>query len=190
MNLRNLKRQNIQRLEYFDSQGLLKVAKKKFLTNENCLFISSGCTGCNALLELKKLIDRTVDSVYTERNARRIRYLAVDCAHNELQKLVDDGKLEQDEIFKVPTENAVLSIDPALISEDKKQWVDPRLFNQVHVRTMGPHTGFEPNGAGAWRQPGRIRLTTVNGYEQIKRKITDLIGELSNPNDKLTVFFL
>lgn len=177
---------NIDKLNYAKGNGLLKVNKKKLLPNEGYLFISSGGTGHKALCEIKKQIERTIDPGCLS----KIAYLVVDCAHHELNKLVEDGKFDNDEIIRVPSDGALASINPGTISEDKKLWVDPRLYDQAQGGAqITSHPGFENNGAGAWRQPGRVRLTTTNGYADVKTRIQTALGRLQ-PANAIKVFFL
>ena len=93
---------NIDKLNYAKGNGLLKVNKKKLLPNEGYLFISSGGTGHKALCEIKKQIERTIDPGCLS----KIAYLVVDCAHHELNKLVEDGKFDNDELIRVPSDGA------------------------------------------------------------------------------------
>lgn len=177
---------NLDKLNYAKGNGLLKVNKKRLLPNEGYLFISSGGTGYKALREIKKQIERTIEP----NSLGKIAYLAVDCAHTELDKLVEECELKQDEIVKVPSDGALGTIDPKTIDEDKELWVDPRLYSQAQGGIqITSHPGFENNGAGAWRQPGRVRLTTTNGYTLLKRRIYDAANKLL-PVTSIKVFFL
>lgn len=177
---------NLDKLNYANGNGLLKVNKKRLLPNEGYLFISSGGTGHTALREIKKQIERTIEPSCLG----KIAYLVVDCAHNELDKLVEDCEFKQDEIVKVPSDGALDTINPKTIEEDKKLWVDPRLYSQAQggIQTTS-HPGFDNNGAGAWRQPGRVRLTTTNGYTLLKTRITRAAEKLL-PANSIKVFFL
>lgn len=177
---------NLDKLNYAKGNGLLKVNKKKLLPNEGYLFISSGGTGYEALREIKKQIERTIEPSYLG----KIAYLVVDCAHNELDKLVKECELKQEEIVKVPSDGALDTIDPETIDKDKKLWVDPRLYSQAQGGIqITSHPGFENNGAGAWRQPGRVRLTTTNGYTGLKTRIDKAANKLL-PVNSIKVFFL
>lgn len=185
---------NLARLDYAKGNGLLKVNKKKLLSNEAYLFISAGGTGHKALAEIKQQIERTIDPNYVD----RIGYLVVDCAHNELDLLVEKGTFDQTEVVKLPFEKAWEDINPDTMQEDKKLWADPRLYDQVNggITTTTTHPGFENNGAGAWRQPGRVRLTTVNGFNLVKQRVNAAVNELMSGQGQLgavkslKVFFL
>lgn len=185
---------NLARLDYAKGNGLLKVNKKKLLSDEAYLFISAGGTGHKALAEVKQQIERTIDPNYVD----RISYLVVDCAHNELDLLVEDGTFDKDEVMKLPFERAWEDINPDTMQEDKKLWADPRLYNQVNggITTTTTHPGFQNDGAGAWRQPGRVRLTTVNGFNLVKQRVNAAVNKLMSDQNQpgsvksLKVFFL
>lgn len=176
---------NLKRLDYAAGNGLLSKAKKGLLPNELYLFISSGGTGQKALRSIKETINKTVKP-----NCHgQVRYLVVDCAENELLKLVEDGVFEQEEVMAVPNEGAHETIGPR-ITPDRRAWVDPNLYSATGGDAPGIHPGFENNGAGAWRQPGRVRLTSTGGINVIN-KIQQVINGTHHPaGTKLKVFFL
>ena len=176
---------NLKRLDYAEGNGLLSKAKKELLPKELYLFISSGGTGQKALRSIKETINKTIDPNYHA----QVRYLVVDCAENELNQLVKDGVFEQSEVMTVPYEGAHETINQSITS-DRKAWVDPKLYSATGGDAPGIHPGFENNGAGAWRQPGRIRLTSPGGIEVIN-KIQQVINGTQHPaGTKLKVFFL
>ena len=177
---------NLKRLDYAEGNGLLSKAKKELLPGELYLFISSGGTGQKALRSIKETINKTIDPNYHA----QVRYLVVDCAENELLKLVKDGVFEQSEVMTVPYEGAHETINPHSSKSDKKAWVDPNLYSATGGDAPGIHPGFENNGAGAWRQPGRVRLTSTGGINVIN-KIQQVINGTQHPaGTKLKVFFL
>ena len=176
---------NLKRLDYAEGNGLLSKAKKELLPKELYLFISSGGTGQKALRSIKETINKTIDPNYHA----QVRYLVVDCAENELNQLVKDGVFEQCEVMTVPYEGAHETINQSITS-DRKAWVDPKLYSATGGDAPGIHPGFENNGAGAWRQPGRVRLTSPGGIEVIN-KIQQVINGTQHPaGTKLKVFFL
>lgn len=69
----------------------------------------------------------------------------------------------------VPSDGTHDTINPTRMRDDKKDWVDPNLFNETGGDAPGGHEGFNPDGAGAWRQPGRIRLTSPGGMAVIQK---------------------
>ena len=177
---------NLKRLDYAEGNGLLSKAKKELLPKELYLFISSGGTGQKALRSIKETINKTIDPKYHA----QVRYLVVDCAENELLKLVEDGVFEQSEIMLIPYQGAHDTISPQHIAPDKKEWVDPDLYSATGGGIPGMHPGFESDGAGAWRQPGRVRLTSTGGINVIN-KIQEVINGIQYPaRTKLKVFFL
>ena len=177
---------NLRRLDYAEGNGLLSKAKKELLPGELYLFISSGGTGQKALRSIKETINKTIDPNYHA----QVRYLVVDCAENELLKLVEDGVFEQSEIMLIPYQGAHDTISPQHIAPDKKEWVDPDLYSATGGGIPGMHPGFESDGAGAWRQPGRVRLTSTGGINVIN-KIQEVINGIQYPaRTKLKVFFL
>ena len=177
---------NLKRLDYAEGNGLLSKAKKELLPKELYLFISSGGTGQKALRSIKETINKTIDPKYHA----QVRYLVVDCAENELLKLVEDGVFEQSEVMTVPYEGTHETINPHSSKSDKKAWVDPNLYSATGGDAPGIHPGFENNGAGAWRQPGRVRLTSTGGINVIN-KIQQVINGTHHPaGTKLKVFFL
>ena len=177
---------NLKRLDYAEGNGLLSKAKKELLPGELYLFISSGGTGQKALRSIKETINKTIDPNYHA----QVRYLVVDCAENELLKLVEDGVFEQSEIMLIPYQGAHDTISPQHIAPDKKEWVDPDLYSATGGGIPERHPGFESDGAGAWRQAGRVRLTYRGGITAINR-IKQVIDRTEHPaGTKLKVFFL
>lgn len=179
-------RANLDRLNYAKGNGLLETAKKPLIQNEIYLFISSGGTGHKALQCVKELIERTVEPG----NRDRVGYLVVDCAANELDYLCALGQFNIDEIVKVPSAGTRETIDPRYINPDKEEWVDQRLFNETGGDVSGSHPGFEANGAGAWRQPGRVRLTSSGGtnfMDAIRNKVAPM---RKTDQTRIKVFFL
>ena len=177
---------NLKRLDYAEGNGLLSRAKKELLPGELYLFISSGGTGQKALRSIKETINKTIKPECHD----QVRYLVVDCAENELHRLMQDGVFEQSEIMLIPYQGAHDTISPQHIAPDKKEWVDPDLYSATGGGIPGMHPGFESDGAGAWRQPGRVRLTSPGGIEVIN-KIRSVIDRTLHPaGTKLKVFFL
>lgn len=185
---RKLIEANLDRLDYAKGNGLLKTNKKKLLPNEGYLFISAGGTGRKALETIRHQIENTIEPDCID----RVGYLIVDCAHNELNKLVNEGKFKEEQVLKLPFEEAWKLIDPVRLSDDRKLWVDPLLYDQVSGGITGKHEGFEDDGAGAWRQPGRVRLTTENGYNAFKTKLSAAANQLKTKGatGAIKLFFL
>ena len=177
---------NLKRLDYAEGNGLLSRAKKELLPGELYLFISSGGTGQKALRSIKETINKTIDPKYHA----QVRYLVVDCAENELRKLVNDKVFEQSEVMTVPYEGAHETINPSSITSDRDAWVDRNLYSATGGDAPGDKEGFKGDGAGAWRQPGRVRLTSTGGINVIN-KIQEVINGIQYPaRTKLKVFFL
>ena len=177
---------NLKRLDYAEGNGLLNCEKKTLLDKEIYLFISSGGTGHRALRSIKETIEKTIE--HGSRSS--VRYLVVDCDAGELNMLRQQNVFGESEIMIVPSDGTHDTINPTRMRDDKKDWVDPNLFNETGGDAPGGHEGFNPDGAGAWRQPGRIRLTSPGGMAVIQ-KISGKIGEFTTQHDtKLKVFFL
>ncbi len=177
---------DLDKLNYAKGNGLLETAKKPLIQNEIYLFISSGGTGHKALQCVKELIERTVDPAYRD----KVGYLVVDCAENEINGLIRSGQFRQDETVTVPSSGTHETIDPHQITPDKEEWVDSRLFEETGGTAPGSHPGFQENGAGAWRQPGRVRLASSGGtnfMDAIKRKVGSMPRQ---PGTGIKVFFL
>ena len=178
---------NMKQLDYSSGNGLLKAEKKTLSPSESYLFIGIGGTGQKALRSIKETINKTIKPNCHE---QQVRYLVVDCAENELNQLVRDGVFEQREIMLIPYQGAHDTISPQHIASDKKEWVDPDLYSATGGDAPGAHPGFQNNGAGAWRQPGRVRLTSTGGINVIN-KIQEVINGIQHPaRTKLKVFFL
>ena len=178
---------NMKQLDYSSGNGLLKAEKKTLSPSESYLFIGIGGTGQKALRSIKETINKTIKPNCHE---QQVRYLVVDCAENELNQLVRDGVFEQREIMLIPYQGAHDTISPQHIASDKKEWVDPDLYSATGGDAPGAHPGFQNNGAGAWRQPGRVRLTSTGGINVIN-KIQEVINGIQHPaGTKLKVFFL
>lgn len=79
---------NMKQLDYSSGNGLLKAEKKTLSPSESYLFIGVGGTGQKALRSIKETINKTIKPNCHE---QQVRYLVVDCAENELNKLVQDG---------------------------------------------------------------------------------------------------
>ena len=177
---------NLKRLDYAEGNGLLNCEKKTLLDKEIYLFISSGGTGHRALRSIKETIEKTIE--HGSRSS--VRYLVVDCDAGELNMLRQQNVFGESEIMIVPSDGTHDTINPTRMRDDKKDWVDPNLFNETGGDAPGGHEGFNSDGAGAWRQPGRIRLTSPGGMAVIQ-KISGKIGEFTTQHDtKLKVFFL
>lgn len=177
---------NLKRLDYAEGNGLLSRAKKELLPGELYLFISSGGTGQKALRSIKETINKTIDPKYHA----QVRYLVVDCAENELRMLVRDKVFEQSEVMTVPYAGTHETINPHSITSDRKAWVDSNLYSATGGDASGDKEGFRGDGAGAWRQPGRVRLTSPGGIKVIN-KIQKVINDTQYPaRTKLKVFFL
>lgn len=177
---------NMKQLDYSSGNGLLKAEKKTLSPSESYLFIGVGGTGQKALRSIKETINKTIKPNCHE---QQVRYLVVDCAENELLKLVEDGVFEQSEIMLIPYQGAHDTISPQHIAPDKKEWVDPDLYSATGGGIPGMHPGFESDGAGAWRQPGRVRLTSPGGIEVIN-KIQQVINGTQHPAGNKTESFL
>ena len=178
---------NMKQLDYSSGNGLLKAEKKTLSPSESYLFIGVGGTGQKALRSIKETINKTIKPNCHE---QQVRYLVVDCAENELNMLVRDKVFEQSEIMLIPYQGAHDTISPQHITSDKKEWVDPDLYSATGGGIPGMHPGFESDGAGAWRQPGRVRLTSPGGINVIN-KIQEVINGIQHPaGTKLKVFFL
>ena len=178
---------NMKQLDYSSGNGLLKAEKKTLSPSESYLFIGIGGTGQKALRSIKETINKTIKPNCHE---QQVRYLVVDCAENELNQLVRDGVFEQCEIMLIPYQGAHDTISPQHIASDKKEWVDPCLYSATGGGIPERHPGFESDGAGAWRQAGRVRLTYRGGITAINR-IKQVIDRTEHPaGTKLKVFFL
>ena len=178
---------NMKQLDYSSGNGLLKAEKKTLSPSESYLFIGVGGTGQKALRSIKETINKTIKPNCHE---QQVRYLVVDCAENELNMLVRDKVFEQSEIMLIPYQGAHDTISPQHITSDKKEWVDPDLYSATGGGIPGMHPGFESDGAGAWRQPGRVRLTSTGGINVIN-KIQEVINGIQHPaRTKLKIFFL
>ncbi len=178
---------NMKQLDYSSGNGLLKAEKKTLSPSESYLFIGIGGTGQKALRSIKETINKTIKPNCHE---QQVRYLVVDCAENELNMLVRDKVFEQSEIMLIPYQGAHDTISPQHIAPDKKEWVDPNLYSATGGDAPGDKEGFKGDGAGAWRQPGRVRLTSPGGINVIN-KIRSVIDKTEHPaGTKLKVFFL
>lgn len=177
---------NMKQLDYSSGNGLLKAEKKTLSPSESYLFIGIGGTGQKALRSIKETINKTIKPGCHA----QVRYLVVDCAENELNMLVRDKVFEQSEIMLIPYQGAHDTISPQHITSDKKEWVDPDLYSATGGGIPERHPGFESDGAGAWRQAGRVRLTYRGGITAINR-IKQVIDRTEHPaGTKLKVFFL
>ena len=179
----------IDRLDYMKGTGILDTPKRQ-LVNKRFLFISSGGAGHRMLSALRTNLKRCVDR--DELHAK-VRFLAVDADYNELDNLVRTEGYSTDEVFKLPFEGARESINPENISEQMKKWVDPELF-RVTGKLPAAASGFTGNGAGQWRQVGRVRLCQSQSITNLTSLITthymNLFAATNGIPDGLEVIFL
>ena len=179
----------IDKLDYMKGTGILDTPKRQ-LVNKRFLFISSGGSGHKMLSALRNYLKRYVDHQELE---TKVRFLAVDAAHNELEALTKLEGYATDEVFKLPYEGARESIKPGKISEQMKKWVDPELYGKTGV-FGDASSGFTGNGAGQWRQVGRVRLCQLDSIKNftalLTRHVTALFDAAHGVPDGLEVIFL
>lgn len=182
---------NLKTLDYLDGTGVISTHKRK-LVNEVFLFISSGGNGHKTLCTLRDQLRWKVDPLEL---AEKTAFLAVDAAHKELDELENERGFDSTEVLRLPYEGAHESINPAKISPQMKAWVDPRLYDETGgmAITAPAQSGFDETGAGAWRQPGRVRLCQPNTIAALTNGLTAAINRLlvgKPASVRLNVFFL
>ena len=187
---KNKIQRNLTTLDYMQGTGMISESKRK-LSDEVFLFISSGGTGHKTLKTLRQRLERCVDA---DELQRKVRFLAIDAAWAEIDQLVNEDGFTESEVVRLPWEGAHESISPAnLASSPMKTWVDPELYRQTggEAGTRAANSGFDNTGAGAWRQPGRVRLCQPNTINTLQNAITTAAKALfTNNTSALSVFFL
>ena len=182
---------NLQTLDYLEGTGVISTHKRK-LVDELFLFISSGGNGHKSLCTVRKQLEWKVDP---KELADKVAFLAVDAAYNELGELQDKYGFDSTEVLKLPFEGAHESINPAIISPQMKEWVDPELYEVTGGKaiTMSSQSGFDSSGTAAWRQPGRVRLSQPNTIAALSTALTTAVNRLLEGKPagmRLNVIFL
>ena len=182
---------NLKTLDYLEGTGVISTHKRK-LADEVFLFISSGGNGHKTLCTIRDQLRWKVDPLEL---AEKTGFLAVDAAHKELDELENERGFDSTEVLRLPYEGAHESINPAKISPQMKAWVDPRLYKETGgmAITAPAQSGFDETGAGAWRQPGRVRLCQPNTIAALTSGLTTAINRLlvgKPAGVRLNVFFL
>ncbi len=182
---------NLKTLDYLEGTGVISTHKRK-LANELFLFISSGGNGHKTLCTIRDQLRWKVDPLEL---AEKTAFLAVDAAHKELDELENERGFDCTEVLRLPFAGAHESINPARISPQMEEWVDPKLYDATGgmAKTAPAQSGFDGSGAGAWRQPGRVRLCQPNTIAALTSGLTAAIKKLlkDQPADmRLNVFFL
>lgn len=191
LEMKKLIEKNLNTLDYLKGTGVISTHKRK-LADECYLFISSGGTGHKVLTTLRHQLKWQVDS---QELAQKVRFLAIDAAHEEMDALVKEQHFSRDEVLKLPFEGAHESIAPGRITPQMKEWVYPDLYDKTGGRaiTAPSLSGFDSSGAGAWRQPGRIRMCQPNTLARLNSTLRTVISDLAcnmSADGRLHVFFL
>ena len=182
---------NLKTLDYLEGTGVISTHKRK-LADEVFLFISSGGNGHKTLCTIRDQLRWKVDPLEL---AEKTAFLAVDAAHKELDELENERGFDSTEVLRLPYEGAHESINPARVSPQMKAWVDPKLYDETGgmAITAPAQSGFDETGAGAWRQPGRVRLCQPNTIAALTSGLTTAINRLlvgKPASMRLNVFFL
>lgn len=189
--LKKLIEKNLNTLDYLEGTGVISTRKRK-LADECYLFISSGGTGHRVLTTLRRQLEWQVDSLELE---QKVRFLAIDADYEEMDALVKEQHFSRDEVVKLPFEGAHESIAPGRITPQMKEWVYPDLYDKTGGKavTAPSLSGFDSSGAGAWRQPGRIRMCQPNTLALLNSTLQTVVNDLASnmpAEGRLHVFFL
>ena len=150
-------RQNVEKLNAERGCSIpLNSSRVPAQPGSGTLVIGVGGTGCRALLETKKLIDKTccLSMHAQERPTENVAYLCFDTDVHDLEQYT-----EGDEVRLAPRE-CVCMADPHLhmalgpaghpqLPEFVREWLDPDLLNVIHPGAVG---------SGGVRQCGRLLL--------------------------------
>ena len=121
---RKIIQENLDTLDYLKGTGVISTHKRK-LADERYLFISTGGNGHKLLTTLRHQLEWQVDASEV---AKKIRFLAVDTCHKEMEDLKLEG-FDATEFLKLPHEGAHESIAPTKITPQMKQWIYPDLYS-------------------------------------------------------------
>lgn len=181
---------NLNTLDYLKGTGIIETRKRR-LANERFLFISSGGNGHNTLQTLREQLEWKVEAAELQ---KKVRFLAIDTAHQEMDRLVENG-FDATEILKLPYEGAHESIAPGKMLQQMLEWVYPKLYDETGgmAVTAPAQSGFDPTGAGAWRQPGRVRLCQPQSLTALNSAVHTAVSGLmvdKPAGARLNVFFL
>ena len=189
--LKKLIEKNLNTLDYLKGTGVISTRKRK-LADECYLFISSGGTGHKVLTTLRRQLEWQVDSTEL---AHKVRFLAIDACYEDMDALVKEQHFSRDEVLKLPFEGAHESIAPGRITPQMNEWVYPDLYAKTGGKavTAPAQSGFDSSGAGAWRQPGRVRMCQPNTLTLLNSTLRTVVNNLASnlpAQGRLHVFFL
>lgn len=157
---------NISRLDDLNGTGVLSSSKKS-MVKELFLFISAGGVGAKALREIKNTVMQQVDINEVD---RQIMFICADTCYSDLDSFVEQGAFKEDEILKIPYENALNVINPQRISPTTEEWVHPELY----ARTNAKAGYFDGTGASALRQCGRVMFAQSETQNRLYQKLTGI----------------
>ena len=160
------------------------------LADEFYVFISSGGSGREALVDLKKTLKRKVAEAELR---EKTLFIAVDSDWNEQDSAVRNGDLDPAEAVKLPYAGAHRLLNPDRISPQTKKWVHPKLWKATggEDADLTPPDCLGGKGAGSIRQCGRLLFCQSNAQAIYRKSLQRVVNKLSGKNSrKIRVFFL
>lgn len=168
MNHQEKVRENLARLRRRQGAGFFS-DPQAHITNDRYLILAPGGTGNEAAAQLQQEMNETF---LPEEIDRKVRILAVDSDHTQLDARVEAGLLRSDQILKLPYSGVYESFanDPNL-----RDILPPNYTTFVRKQD-----GFDGKGAAARPLNGRILLTHGQAVQDLQKAVEDLAKELMN----------
>jgi len=141
---------------------------KRVVTNSRdfYLIVGLGGTGSNALAEVKRELNNMVDGPSL---SKYVRFLTIDTARADIEKLVRETLIEEDETCVLPHDGALSKVmNPTPFMA---KWLNPQLKDH----TAG---GLEGVGAGNRRQCGRVLLCSDAAITLLQSKVNTAFTQL------------
>lgn len=117
--------------------------------------------------EIKATVQQQIDGNSVE---KQIMFICADTDYSSLDSLLQEGNFKDEEILRIPYENALNVINPQKISPTTKEWVHPGLFSRTNAKSGY----FDGTGASALRQCGRVMFAQSETQNRLFQKLTSI----------------
>ena len=160
-------KKNLATLDYMEGEGFIRRPKRPISGDQHYIVVGLGGTGCNALAETKKKLQKKVDAASLR---QYVRFLAIDTCHNELKQYVESkGIFSYSEIVPLPYDGVARDIrNPP---DNMKEWLNPDLWRHSA-------NSFRGDGASARRMCGRVLLSSPNAVLTLQDKVVEAFSSL------------
>ena len=160
------------------------------LADELFVFISSGGSGREALIDIKKTLKKKANESELK---EKTLFIAIDSDWNEQDSAVRKGDLDPVEAIKLPYAGVHRLINPDRITPQMKKWVHPDLWKATGGKDadLTPPDCLGGKGAGSVRQCGRLLFCQENAQAIYRNSLYRIKNKLkAGENRKIRVFFL